>query len=166
MADGFVSHPTNSNPRYLREVCLPALAEGASERGRDLEGDAFEAVIGTPVVTAASETRRAGRAGTPTSPAGILVFHPRLRPHARALRLGRPRPRLRDLIRHDRWDDLAGVLSDEVLETLVPCGTFAELPGLLLERFGGLGQGIVVSPPPDAGDDASFAGVVEAIRAG
>ena len=75
-------------------------------------------------------------------------------------------PRLRDLIRHDRWDDLAGVLSDEVLETLVPCGTFAELPGLLLERFGGLGQGIVVSPPPEQSDDPSFAGVIEAIRAG
>ena len=29
VADGFVSHPTNSNPRYLRETCLPALAEGA-----------------------------------------------------------------------------------------------------------------------------------------
>src|SRR5580693_7869006 len=26
VADGFVSHPTNSNPRYLRETCRPALA--------------------------------------------------------------------------------------------------------------------------------------------
>ena len=47
VADGFVSHPTNSNPRYLRETCLPALAEGARAAGRDLGRDGFETVIGT-----------------------------------------------------------------------------------------------------------------------
>ena len=36
VGDGFVSHPTNSNPRYLSETCLPALAEGAAESGRSL----------------------------------------------------------------------------------------------------------------------------------
>ena len=51
VADGFISHPTNSNPRYLREVCLPALAEGARRAGRDLNQDGFETVIGTPVIT-------------------------------------------------------------------------------------------------------------------
>ena len=75
-------------------------------------------------------------------------------------------PRLRELIRHDRWDDLAGVLSDEVLDTLVPCGTFDELPAILRDRFAGLGQGIVVSPPADTGDDEAFGTLVAALRAG
>ena len=48
------------------------------------------------------------------------------------------------------------VLSDEVLDTLVPCGTFDELPDLLLERFDGLGRGIVVAPPADQDDDVAF----------
>ena len=74
-------------------------------------------------------------------------------------------PRLRDLIRHDRWDDLAGVLSDEVLDTLVPCGTFDELPGLLHDRFDGLGQGIVVSPPADGRRRRAFGLVVAALQA-
>ncbi len=75
-------------------------------------------------------------------------------------------PRLRDLIRHERWDDLGTVLSDEVLDTLVPCGTFEELPGLLLQRFSGLGQGILISPPTDDANDDAFAAVVAAVRAG
>ena len=75
-------------------------------------------------------------------------------------------PRLRELIRRDRWDDLAGVLSDEVLDTLVPCGTFDELPTILRDRFAGLGQGIVVSPPAESVDDEAFAAVVAALRAG
>jgi alkanesulfonate monooxygenase SsuD/methylene tetrahydromethanopterin reductase-like flavin-dependent oxidoreductase (luciferase family) len=46
VADGFVTHPTNSNPRYL-ETCLPGLAEGAARAGRDLADAGFELVIGT-----------------------------------------------------------------------------------------------------------------------
>ena len=57
------------------------------------------------------------------------------------------------------------MLSDEVLDTLVPCGTFDELPDLLRERFAGLGQGIVVSPPADASDDEAFRRVIAALQA-
>ena len=165
VADGFVSHPTNSNPRYLREMCLPALAEGAPQPGRDL-------------AAAGSRPSSAPRS-SPGPPEAVLAERERQRrllaflystpAYAPTLELygwDDLGPRLRDLIRHDRWDDLAGVLSDEVLDTLVPCGTFDELPGLLRERFGGLGQGIVVSPPPDAGDDDAFRTVVASLQAG
>ena len=91
VADGFVSHPTNSNPRYLRETCLPALAEGARAAGRDLDADGFETVIGTSVITGASPDAVAGRAGAPAPPAGLPVLDAGLRPDARALRLGRAR---------------------------------------------------------------------------
>ncbi len=57
------------------------------------------------------------------------------------------------------------MLSDEVLDTLVPSGTFDELPELLRGRFAGLGQGIVVSPPPDGADDDAFRPVVQALQA-
>jgi probable F420-dependent oxidoreductase len=165
VADGFVSHPTNSNPRYLRETCLPALAAGARAAGRDLDRAGFETVIGTPVITGASldavlverERQRRLLAFLYSTPA----YAPTLELHGWT-ELG---PRLRDLTRHDRWDDLGSVLSDEVLDTLVPCGTFDELPGILLERFAGLGQGIVVSPPADGADDGAFRSVIEALQA-
>jgi hypothetical protein len=58
------------------------------------------------------------------------------------------------------------VLSDEVLDELLPSGTFGELPELVLERFAGLGQGITVGVPADTSDDDAFRAVVAAIRAG
>ena len=70
------------------------------------------------------------------------------------------------MIRSDGFDELGSILSDEVLDTLVPTATFGQLPGLLAERFGTLGQGIVVTPPADRADDAAFAEVIAAIRAG
>ena len=166
VADGFVSHPTNSNPRYLRETCLPALAEGAQSAGRVLDASVFEVVIGSPVITGATadavdvERERQRR---------LLAFLYSTPAYAPTLELyGWPElgPRLRDLIRHDRWEDLAGVLSDEVLDTLVPSGTFDELPRVLLDRFAGLGQGLTVNPPADPSDDEAFAGVVAALREG
>ncbi len=165
VADGFVSHPTNSNPRYLEESCLPALAEGARSVGRDLRADGFETVIGTPVITGASEPavdRERERQRR------LLAFLYSTPAYATTLELygwDDLGPRLRELIHRDRWDDLGGILSDEVLDTLVPSGTFDELPAVLRARFEGLGQGIVVSAPLDTGDDQAFAGVVAALQA-
>ena len=38
VADGMLSHPTNSSPRYLREVTIPELAAGAVDAGRQPAG--------------------------------------------------------------------------------------------------------------------------------
>ena len=54
IADGFVTHPTNSNPLYLETICRPGLDEGAARAGRSLERDHFELVIGTQVITGAT----------------------------------------------------------------------------------------------------------------
>jgi probable F420-dependent oxidoreductase len=166
VADGFVSHPTNSNPRYLLEVCLPAIEQGATEAGRDLGRSGFEMVIGTPLVTAATDDGVMAERERQRRLLAFLYSTPAYAPTLELYGWDELGPRLRDLVRHDRWDDLGGVLSDDVLETLVPCGRFSELPAILLERFGGLGSGIVVSPPADPGEDASFRSVIEEIQAG
>jgi probable F420-dependent oxidoreductase len=165
LADGFVSHPTNSNPRYLQETCLPALAAGAARGGRDLAADGFETVIGTAVITGPAPDAVLAERERQRRLLAFLYSTPAYAPTLELYGWDDLGPRLRDLIRHEHWDDLGQVLSDEVLDTLVPCGTFDELPSILIDRFAGLGQGIVMSPPPDTGDDDAFGRVVEAIRA-
>jgi hypothetical protein len=165
VADGFVSHPTNSNPRYLRETCLPALAEGARTAGRDLGAVGFEVVIGTSVITGATHGAVLTERERQRRLLAFLYSTPAYAPTLELYGWTDVGPRLRELIRHDRWDDLSGVLSDEMLGTLVPCGTFEELPNLLRERFTALGQSLLVSPPADAADDAAFAAVVASLQA-
>ena len=166
VADGFVSHPTNSNPRYLRETCLPALSEGARSAGRELTTSGFEIVIGSPVITGATAGALAAERERQRRLLAFLYSTPAYAPTLELYGWPELGARLRDLIRHDRWEDLAGVLSDEVLDTLVPSGTFDELPRVLLDRFAGLGQGLTVNPPGDPSDDTAFAGVVAALRQG
>jgi probable F420-dependent oxidoreductase len=166
VADGFVSHPTNSNPRYLVEKCLPALAEGAKSRGRHLGRDGFEVVIGTSVVTGRTPGALLAERERQRRLLAFLYSTPAYAPTLTLYGWDDLGPRLRDLIRHDRWDDLGHVLSDEVLDELVPCGTFDELPDLVLGRFAGLGQGITLGVPDERADDDAFAAVVAAVRQG
>jgi probable F420-dependent oxidoreductase len=166
VAEGFVTHPTNSNPRYLVEKCLPALAEGAERAGRDLGRDGFELVMGTSVVTGTTHDAVLAERERQRRLLAFLYSTPAYAPTLQLYGWDDLGPRLRDLIRHDRWDDLGRVLSDDVLDELVPCGTFDELPGLVLGRFAGLGQGITVGVPTDPADDDAFRAVVAAIREG
>ncbi len=125
----------------------------------------FEVVIGTSVITGATHDAVLAERERQRRLLAFLYSTPAYAPTLDLYGWTEVGPRLRELIRHDRWDDLASVLSDEVLDTLVPCGTFDELPALLGERFAGLGQGLVVSPPPGRTDDEAFAAVVASIQA-
>jgi probable F420-dependent oxidoreductase len=166
VADGFVSHPTNSNPRYLREVCLPALARGARAAGRDLVSPPFETVIGTQVITGASAEDVQRERERQRRLLAFLYSTPAYAPTLELYGWAELGPQLRALIHGQRWGDLGTVLPDEVLDELVPCGTFDELPKVLLERFAGLGHGLLVSPPASTEDDETFADVVSALRTG
>ncbi|HEY3845326.1 MAG TPA: TIGR03617 family F420-dependent LLM class oxidoreductase [Acidimicrobiales bacterium] len=165
IADGFVTHPTNSNPRYLETTCRPGLADGAARAGRSLADGPFELVIGTQVITGTSPAAVRSERERQRRLLAFLYSTPAYRPTLELYGWGELGPQLRSLVRSDRWDALPRLLSDEVLDTLVPSGTFDELPGLLRDRFGALGQGIVVSPPPDPADDEDFAQVIGDLQA-
>jgi len=165
VADGFVTHPTNSNPRYLADVCGPGLQDGAAAAGRDLAGDGFELVVGTQDITGASPDALAAERERQRKLLAFLYSTPAYRPTLELYGWGELGPQLRQLIHRDQWDDLGALLSDEVIDTLVPTGTFEEIPGLLAERYAQAAQGLVLSPPADSGADGAFAEVVAAVRA-
>jgi probable F420-dependent oxidoreductase len=161
-ADGFVTHPTNSSPRYLTELCLPYLHAGAQQAGRDLAD--LELVAGSPVITgrtadelqAAREHQRRMFAFLFSTPA-----------YARTLELydrADLTPRLQQMIRADKWSELPSLVGDDLLDELIPAATYDHLPDLLLERYAGLASGLVLPPPADPAADDAFRQVVGALR--
>jgi probable F420-dependent oxidoreductase len=161
-AAGFVTHPTNSNPRYLETLCLPNLQAGAEEAGRSLED--LELVVGTQVITGPTHKELDAERERQRRLFAFLYSTPAYRRTLELYGWEDLADRLQDLIRHDRWDDLGEVVNDEVLDTLVPSATYDELPELLGDRFGALCQGLTVPPPTDPAHDAAFADVIAAIR--
>ena len=162
LADGFVTHPTNSHPRYLRELCRPGLDEGARLAGRDPRD--IELVVGTQWILGVTradldERREHNRR--------LLAFLYSTPAYERTLELfgwSDLAGRLRSLIRENRWNDLSSLVTDEVLDTLVPQATYAELPRVAREWFGGIADGILIAPPPDDMNDSLLRDAVAELR--
>jgi probable F420-dependent oxidoreductase len=162
VAEGFVTHPTNSNPRYLEQLCLPNLRAGADRAGRDLSG--FELVCGTPVITAAGEAELEAERQRQRRLFAFLYSTPAYQRTLELYGWEDLAPRLRQIVRTEGWDDLHNVVSDELLDTLIPTAVYAELPDVLLDRFGRLAGGVLLPVPEDPTHDDALAMVVGALQ--
>ena len=162
MADGFVTHPTNSHPRYLREFCRPSLTEGAREAGRDAHD--IELVVGTQWILGVTESDLDERREHNRRLLAFLYSTPAYERTLELFGWGELAGRLRALIRDQRWGDLSSLVTDEVLDTLVPRATYDRLPEVAHEWFGDVADGILVAPPPDTTNDDSLRAAIREIR--
>ena len=163
LAAGFVTHPTSSDPRYLSEICLPNLLSGAERSGRHRSD--VELVVGAVVVAGSSGEEVAAEREHQRRMLAFLYSTPAYR---RTLELyGREElaGRLQAMIQQDRWDDLASLVPDELLDTLLPTAPYDELAALLLDRYGTLADGILLPAQDDPAVDDQVAGVVAELQA-
>lgn len=151
VADGFLAHPTGSHPAALETVALPAL-------------DGVPVIAEPPVaagltqddVPAAREHQR-----------GTLAFLHSTRAYRRTLDLlgrGEVADRLHALAAERRWQDLRTAVDDDLLDTLVTQGTWPQVAEALADRYDGLVDGVMVTPPTDPAADADVAALVARLR--
>jgi len=162
LADGFVTHPTNSHPRYLRDLCLPGLEAGASAVGRQRSD--IEVVVGTQWVLGATAADLAERREHNRRLLAFLYSTPAYERTLELFGWAELAGRLRALIREQRWSDLSTLVTDEVLSTLIPQATYDRLPSVVDEWFGGLADGVLIAPPPEDTHDAVLRATILAVR--
>lgn len=155
VADGVITHPTNSVRAHLDDVMVPAMARGAMAAGRT----APPLIVAPPVITgpdasalASDRSRRLPRLATVLS---TPAYEPTL------ARLGQRHvaAQLRRAIRDGRTD-LAGLVPDAVVDELAVVAVHDALPGLIRARYGDVAAGILLRPPDDPAMDGEFAAVV------
>lgn len=161
VADGFIAHPFNTR-RSLQELSWPALDAGLAAAGRAREDVervvvclAATGVDGTDLDAAVATVRRqlAFYASTPAY-ARVLEVHGWEDVH----------PRLNALSKQGRWDDMAELVDDEMLETVAVVGRRHEIAGLVREKVGD--QADVVSLECTRRPDPThFGDIVAAVRA-
>jgi probable F420-dependent oxidoreductase len=157
-ADGFVSHPTNSNPRYLDEIFHPHLEIGLARAGRSRSD--VEVVVGPAVITGTTDADVATERERQRRMVAFLYSTPA---YERTLELygwTDLAEQLRALVRDERWDDLSRVVPDDLLDTLLPTGRYDELASVLLERYATRADGIALGPQADPSHDAHVARLV------
>lgn len=160
VADGFLVHPVNSR-RSLQELTLPALARGAADAGRSV--DDIEVVCVTIVVTGRTEeeltrSREAVReqlAFYGTTPAYLPVFEL----HG----YGDLHPELQALARQDRWQEMANLVDDDLIETIAVVGEPHEVADRIRARLDGISSSVSLVNNR-APDPHHFAEVVAALH--
>jgi probable F420-dependent oxidoreductase len=162
VADCVLAHPTHSSPAYLRDAMRPRLAAGASRANRDARA---VRVIANPMVATGPDAasvareREAARevlAFTYSTPAywGTLDHHG-------WADVGKA---LLEKTRAGDWAGMRALVTDEMLDVLVPSAPFAEIAALIRARYAAVADGISLRMPAHSAHDPEFARVIAALR--
>lgn len=146
-ADGFLVHPYHS-PRYLREVLIPAIEEGAESAGRtrgDLQVAATALIVTSPEEAGYVRSQIAFYASTPS-------YRPVMALHG----WEETAEQLSSLASRGRWGEMASLIDDEMLATFAEVGEPDELPGALRERYRGLADRLSLYIPYRPGERDEF----------
>jgi probable F420-dependent oxidoreductase len=146
-ADGFHAHPYHSE-RYLKEVVLPAIGEGAAKGGRDQKD--IKLSVSSFAVTDPDEAlfvkaQIAFYASTPT-------YRPVMALHG----WGEIADRLRELSRRKAWSEMPGLITDEMMATFAVVAPPEDLTAALKDRYEGLADHLILYLPFIPGQRDAF----------
>jgi probable F420-dependent oxidoreductase len=161
VADGLMCHPTNSSPRYLREVVMPRLEKGAARVGRDrgeVELMAADLVSTGRDVEAVALAREGVR-----ELYGFLFSTPSYWPTLELYGWNDLGPALREMTRGGRWGEMKAAITDEILDALSPSATYDDVADVLRDRFEGLATRLTFPLPDDPADEPRVARVVASL---
>lgn len=161
VSDGLMTHPSNTPPRYLREVTRPELARGEQRAGRTTETPLMVSALAATGETA--EEAQIER----ESQRELLAFLYSTPAYWRSLELFGWKDRgeeLRRLTREGRWADMPAVLTDEMLDAVVPTAPYTEIADVLRERYAGLSNWLTFPTPKDPARDASCRKAILALK--
>lgn len=164
VADGMITHPTNTPPEYIREVCLPRLAAGFEQVGRDAAD--FQLVLGPLAATGKDEASVAAEWEKQRNMLGFLFSTPAYWPSLELFGWQDKGQQLLDMTRAGDWQGMAGVVSDDMLERFVPRGTYEAIAAEYLARYNGLAQRVTFPIPADPSDDEAAAQTIARLKSG
>ena len=153
VADGVRLHPV-CTPRFIDEKVRPAVDKGAARAGRDAA--AVEICMKPLVGTAADEAALAKVAETVRSRVAFYLSTPSYRRTFELHEWGDIADQAAALSKAQRWDDLPGMVDDEMLHTVATLGTHDTIADLLSERYGSRVDRIEFSMPVTNPDDAAI----------
>lgn len=157
-ADGLLVHPFTSD-RHLADITRPRITEGLANAGRTA-GDLT--LIGQAVVACASDPAK--QADLDAATRWLVGFYGSTPAYAPVLETegrGHLHPELRRLSREGRWDEMAALIDDDLLDAVVVRGDPATVAKRLHERFAGFADRVALSTPGGIADEDLAALVTE-----
>jgi probable F420-dependent oxidoreductase len=160
LCDGLRLHPV-ATFRYAREVVVPAVAAGAALAGRAPEEIEL---IGAPFLAVATDEQGIEAAATELKQhiafyCSTPTYHAVLEHHG-WIDVGNE---LHQMSRDGRWQDMPGLITDEMLKEWAIVGTTDQLVSELRARCGGVFSSVLLDLPPALRHDPEW--VAETVAA-
>ena len=162
IADGMITHPTNTPPQYIRQVCLPRLQAGFDKAGRDSTD--FKLILGPLTATGSSEQVVATEWEKQRNMLGFLYSTPAYWPSLELFGWQDKGQQLLDMTRAGNWQEMPEIITDDMLEKFVPRGTYDTIAQIYRERYGGLTRRITFPVPADPVDDERAAEAIARLQ--
>ena len=162
ICDGIALHPITS-PKYLKEVIKPGLAAGAAIANRDpsdinLSSSAF-------VVTGKNQaTINANKESVKKQ----LAFYFSTRSYSKVLEVHGFEDLglwLHEMSLKQQWDQMSGLITDEILDEFAIIGGYSEIPALMKGRFEGqLDEVVFNAGGPGISNEAEIQNVIQGLQ--
>jgi probable F420-dependent oxidoreductase len=162
VADGLMTHPTNTAPRYLREVVRPRIEKGAARAARKASDLAL--MVGPLTATGRTTEDVARQREGVRQLLTFLYSTPSYWPSLELFGWQERGERLHELSRRSAWDEMAGIVDDEMLDTFAPTGSYDEIADVLRDWYADLTDWITFPMPADPAQDADAARVIARLR--
>lgn len=162
VADGIRAHPV-CTPKHITETMLPAVRDGAAKAGRTLTN--FAVSMKPLVATAADDAALAEKVRDVRARVAFYASTPGYRAAFAAHGLGDLADELAVLSKQQRWEEMPGFITDEILHTYATVGTYDEIADRLWERYDGVVSDIEFSIPVRGPEDKErLSGMVKRIQ--
>jgi probable F420-dependent oxidoreductase len=162
VADGMITHPTNTPPEYIREICLPRLQAGFDKAGRDSSD--FKLVLGPLTATGKNEEIVSAQWEKQRNLLGFLYSTPAYWPSLELFGWEEKGQQLLDMTRTGNWQEMPKIVTDDMLQKFVPRGTYDQISSIYRERYGNLSRRITFPLPDDSADDVLAAQAIARLK--
>ncbi len=162
VADGVRLHPV-CTPRFIDEEVLPNVARGAARSNRDV--DEVEICMKPLIGTAPNDDALERVIRTVRARVAFYLSTPSYRRTFELHGWGDIAREASTLSRENRWEELPGLVHDEMLHTVATVGRYDEIGAKLRERYVGRVDRIEFSIPVNNEDDADvFRSILDEVR--
>jgi probable F420-dependent oxidoreductase len=162
VGDGLMTHPTNSAPRYLREVVLARLAKGAERAGRGPQS--ADLMVGPLWATGPTDADVAREREEVRQLLAFLYSTPAYWPSLELFGWKERGEQLHALTRKGAWGEMSALIDDAMLDTFACCASYDEAADLARERYDGLSTWITFPMPADPAQDDEAAKAIARLR--
>ena len=162
ICDGIALHPITS-PKYLKEVIKPGLAAGAAIANRDpsdinISSSAFVVTGNNQSAMDANKERVKKQ----------LAFYFSTRSYSKVLEVHGFEDLglwLHEMSLKQQWDQMSGLITEEILDAFAIVGGYSEIPALMKERFEGqLDEVVFNAGGPGISNEAEIQNVIQGLQ--